>query len=140
MSDLDQAILIAINAHAGQVDKAGQPYILHPLRLMLRFQSGDEMIVAVMHDVIEDSAVTLDDLKGAGFSKMIVEAIECLTKRNDEGYETFVSRVSKNNLARKIKVEDIKDNLDLTRLDKITDKDLVRIEKYHRALKRLIEK
>lgn len=138
MSTLDQAITIATKAHAGQVDKAGQPYILHPLRLMFRFHTEDEMIVAVMHDVIEDSDFTLYELKDFGFSDDIVAAIECLTKRSNESYEDFVSRVIQNDLARKIKIEDIKDNLDLTRLDKLTDKDLVRVEKYHQALKVLV--
>lgn len=140
MSGLDQAIAIAAKAHVGQVDKAGQPYILHPLRLMFRFQSEDEMIVAVMHDVIEDSTFTHDDLKNCGFSEVILDAIECLTKRSGENYESFVSRILQNGLARKIKVEDIKDNLDLTRLNKVTDKDWIRIEKYHHALKVLSEK
>jgi len=138
LSTLDQAITIATKAHAGQVDKAGQPYILHPLRLMFRFHTEDEMIVAVMHDVIEDSDFTLYELKDFGFSDDIVAAIECLTKRSNESYEDFVSRVIQNDLARKIKIEDIKDNLDLTRLDKLTDKDLVRVEKYHQALKVLV--
>ena len=137
MNNLEQAITIAIKAHAGQVDKAGQPYVLHPLRLMLKFETEVEMIVAVMHDVIEDSEFTQDDLKKFGFSESIVEAIDCLSKRNGENYDDFVLRVSQNNLASKIKVEDIKDNLDITRLNKITDKDLKRVEKYHRALKAL---
>jgi len=140
LSCLDQAIAVAIKAHAGQVDKAGQPYILHPLRLMFRFQSEAEMIVAVMHDVVEDSVFTLNELKNFGFSDDILAAIECLTKRNGESYESFVSRVVQNDLARKIKIEDVKDNLDLTRLDKITDKDLARVEKYHQALKVLDDK
>lgn len=138
MSDIDQALSIAIQAHAGQVDKSGQPYILHPLRLMLKFQSKDEMIVAALHDVIEDSSITFENLKELGFSEVVVDAIVSLTKNNGEAYEDFVLRVSNNDLARKIKIEDIKDNLNLTRLEKITDKDLIRIEKYHRALKLLI--
>ena len=140
MSDLDQAISIATKAHTGQLDKAGQPYILHPLRLMLKFHAEDEMIVAVLHDVVEDSLFTLESLKEYGFSEIVINAIASLTKSKGESYEDFVSRVSNNDLARKIKIEDIKDNLDLTRLDKVTDKDLARVEKYHRALKRLNDK
>lgn len=140
MSDLDQAISIATKAHAGQLDKAGQPYILHPLRLMLKFQAKDEMIVAVLHDVVEDSSFTLEFLKEYGFSEVIINAIESLTKNKGETYEDFVSRVSNNDLARKVKIEDIRDNLDLTRLDKITPKDLARVEKYHLALNRLSKK
>jgi (p)ppGpp synthase/HD superfamily hydrolase len=140
LSDLDHAIAIAIKAHAGQVDKAGQPYVLHPLRVMLKFQSEDERIVAVMHDVVEDGEVTFYNLNKEGFSDKVVEAIECLTKRKNEDYESFIMRVSKNSIAKKIKIEDIRDNLDLTRLHKITEKDLQRIEKYHRALQLLINK
>jgi (p)ppGpp synthase/HD superfamily hydrolase len=137
LSDLDHAIAIAIKAHSGQVDKAGQPYILHPLRIMFKFQSEDEMIVAVMHDVVEDSEVTFSNLNEKGFSDKVIDAIECLTKRTNEDYESFIMRASKNSIAKKIKIEDIRDNLDLTRLHKITEKDLQRIEKYHRALKML---
>ena len=138
MSNLDKAIEIAAKAHAGQQDKAGQPYILHPLRLMLRFETEEEMIVAVMHDVIEDSDLSLENLRTQGFPDEIVEAIECLTKKDGEEYGEFVLRVSKNQLAKKIKIADIKDNLNLTRLENISDKDLKRVEKYHRALKLLL--
>lgn len=134
MSNLEQAIAVATKAHTGQVDKAGQPYILHPLRLMFKFEAEIEMIVAVMHDVIEDSAFTQGDLKKLGFSDEVVEAIDCLSKRQGEAYDSFILRVSKNNLARKIKIEDIKDNLNLSRLKTISDKDLRRAAKYHRAL------
>ena len=112
LSKLDQAISVATKAHFGQVDKSGQPYILHPLRLMFRFEAEVEMIVAVMHDVIEDSDFTYEDLKNIGFSNDVMEALDCLTKRENEDYERFILRASKNSLARKIKIEDIKDNLD----------------------------
>ncbi|SFM06493.1 hypothetical protein SAMN04487868_12563 [Marinobacter salarius] len=104
---------------------------------MFRFEAEVEMIVAVMHDVIEDSDFTYEDLKNIGFSNDVMEALDCLTKRENEDYERFILRASKNSLARKIKIEDIKDNLDLTRLNDITEKDLQRAEKYHRALKAL---
>lgn len=93
------------------------------------------MIVAEMHDVLEDSNFTQDALKEQGFSNDAISAIDCLWKRSNERYDSFILPLSKNTLARKIKVEDIKNNLDLTRLDNITDKDLARAEKYHRALK-----
>ena len=99
MSNLEKAIAIAMDAHAGQLDKAGQPYILHPLRLMFRFEIEVEQIVAVMHDVVEDSEVTLGDLRGSLFSEQIVEAIDCLTKREGEAYEDFITRVLSNDLA-----------------------------------------
>lgn len=138
MSNLDKALAIASKAHAGQVDKAGQPYILHPLRLMLKFQHELERIIAVLHDVVEDSDVSLDDLKKIGFTQPVIEAIDCLSRRADESYEDFIVRISSNALARKIKIEDLKDNLDLTRINALSDKDLARIEKYHKALKLLL--
>ena len=137
MSNLDKAIEIATKAHAGQKDKAGQAYILHPLRVMLRVKGEVEKIVAVMHDVIEDSDFSLQDLKNQGFSDEIIEAIDCLTKRDSEDYKGLILRVSMNRLARRVKIEDIKDNLDLDRLEEVTNKDLKRIKKYHSALKLL---
>lgn len=140
MSDLEKAINIAIKAHSGQVDKAGQPYILHPLRVMFRFETEVEMIVAVMHDVIEDSDFTSQDLAKLGFSDAVLKALDCLTKRSNEDYDSFILRVSQNDLARKVKMEDIKDNLNLTRLDNVAAKDLQRLKKYHCALKVLANK
>ena len=139
MSSLEKAIEIATKAHAGQTDKAGRPYILHPLRLMFKFEAELEMIVAVMHDVVEDSDVTLHDLKECGFSESVMTAIDCLSKKESETYDDFINRVSLNDLAKRIKIEDIKDNLDLTRLDCVTEKDLFRVEKYHRSLKKLLK-
>lgn len=134
MSSLEKAIQLACNAHAGQLDKAGQPYILHPLRLMMKFSSEQEQIVAVLHDVVEDTAVSLQQLKSLGFSEDVIEAIDCLTKREGEEYNAFIERISKNALATQVKIQDIQDNLDLTRLPSITDKDLERAKKYHQAL------
>jgi len=139
MSTLDKAIMIASEAHAGQLDKSGQRYILHPMRLMQKFVREEERIVAVLHDVVEDSNVSLNDLKTYGFAKSIIDAIDCLSKRNNESYDGFIARISSNYLAKKIKIEDLKDNLDLTRLTSITDSDLVRIKKYHKALINFLE-
>ncbi len=139
MCDIDCAIALASEAHMGQVDKAGQPYILHPLRLMSQFTNEPDRIVAILHDVVEDSHLRLNDLKKNNFSKEIIDAIDCLSKRNNEHYNDYILRVSLNDLARKIKIKDLKDNLDLTRLSKISSSDLIRVEKYHMALK-LLEK
>ncbi len=136
--NVDKAIEIAIKAHLGQVDKGGKPYILHPLRLMMEFQNESEMIVAVLHDVVEDSDYTFEDLKKIGFSDEIINALNCLTKRNKEKYDDFILRVASNDLAVKVKIKDIKDNLDLTRITSITENDLKRIKKYHRALHFLV--
>ena len=138
MSTLDRAISIASNAHKDQVDKAGSPYILHPLRVMFQVASVEEQIVAVLHDTLEDSSVTLDDLRQEGFSTHILEALTCLTKIPGESYDQFISRVMPNSLARQVKIADIQDNMNLSRLPAIADKDLERLRKYHRALKTLI--
>lgn len=137
MSTLAKAIEIACKAHFDQVDKAGKSYILHPLRLMMKCQNEEEMMVAVLHDVVEDSDFSLHDLQEAGFSDSVIAAIDCLTKRKNEDYDDFIDRLSFNSLAKKVKIEDIKDNLDLSRISTINEKDLERIAKYHRALKKL---
>lgn len=134
MSDLDKALEIACKAHKGQVDKAGHPYILHPLRLMLRCEAEAERIVALLHDVVEDSDCTLDDLRNAGFHEEIVEAVDCLTRRQDESYDAFIARLASNGLAKIVKIKDIQDNLDLTRIAVLTESDLNRIARYHKAL------
>jgi (p)ppGpp synthase/HD superfamily hydrolase len=138
MSILDTAIALACKVHAGQVDKSGAPYILHPLRLMLSFQHENERIVSVLHDVVEDGNVTLDDLRQLGLSEMVIEAINCLSKSPGESYEHFISRLSVNKLARKVKIADIKDNLDVTRLHSLNDLDLARVKKYNTALRYLL--
>jgi len=135
MSSVDKAIEIAVHAHAGQVDKAGKPYILHPLRLMMKFQNEIEQITAVLHDVIEDSELSFNDLDKYGFPSSVLKALEYLTKRKDEKYMDFIVRVSSNDLAIKIKIEDLKDNMDLTRLPSVTDEDLIRVQKYKNAIK-----
>jgi (p)ppGpp synthase/HD superfamily hydrolase len=133
MSDLERAIEIAASAHRGDVDKAGQPYILHPLSLMLQLHDLDAMIVAVLHDTVEDSAVTLGDLKEEGFSDAVVAAIDALTRREDESYEEFIARLGSNPLARLVKLADLEHNMDVRRIGSVTSEDLERIEKYHRA-------
>ncbi|WP_434570849.1 GTP pyrophosphokinase [Pseudomonas sp. Z3-8] len=139
MSILDAAIALASKVHAGQVDKAGKPYILHPLRLMMRFDGLEEQLVSLLHDVVEDGDVTLDELRELGISEAVVTAIDCLTKRQGESYEQFIARIRPNPLATQVKIADIHDNLDLTRLPVVRDKDLERAAKYHRALRYLQE-
>ncbi|MCF6202161.1 MAG: GTP pyrophosphokinase [Methylococcaceae bacterium] len=140
IDDLDKAIKLACEFHSGQEDKAGKPYILHPLRLMLKFQKKQEQVVAVLHDVVEDCDVTLEDLANKGFSELVIDALDCLSKRENEAYEAFIKRIFPNELARKIKIEDIKDNLDLTRIESINNEDLKRAMKYHKALRKLTRK
>ena len=135
MSTLERAIAIAAEAHAGQVDKAGAPYVLHPLRMMLRVSSIDERIVAVLHDVCEDCpGWTLDRLRGEGFPDHIIEAVRSVTKRDGESYEAFARRAAANQIGRRVKLADLHDNCDLSRIAVPSERDLQRIEKYRRAM------
>lgn len=131
---LDLALKIAVKAHAQQVDKAGEPYILHPIRLMQCFDDSDLRVVAVLHDVVEDSDTTLAMLADYGFKPSIIEAIANLTKTAGESYDAFIKRAASHELSRLVKIEDIKDNLNVLRLSQLTDKDLQRIKKYQSAL------
>ena len=134
MSSLETAIALALKVHAGQFDKAGLPYILHPLRIMGKFNKEHEKIVSVLHDVVEDCSVTLEHLAQLGFSEEIIYAIDCLTKQDGEPYMDFIIRLANNKLAQTVKIEDIKDNLDITRLSiSLNEKDIARIKKYHEA-------
>jgi GTP diphosphokinase / guanosine-3',5'-bis(diphosphate) 3'-diphosphatase len=139
MSTLERAIEIAASAHAGQVDKAGVPYILHPIRVMLRMNTVDEMIVAVLHDVVEDSNWTVDDLLAEGFSERIVEAVGVLTKRPDESRQNAAERARQHPLARAVKLADNAENMDLTRIPNPTPKDLARLEEYKKVREILLK-
>ncbi len=139
MPTLEDAISLAVGAHRGRKDKAGVAYILHPLRVMLRMRTKDQRIVAVLHDVIEDTNYTPEDLRKAGYSQKILRSLDYLTKRDGEEYEEFIMRVKHNPLARKVKIADLKDNLDLKRIKKPKQRDLIRMEKYRRALKELLK-
>ena len=134
---LGRAIELAKQHHKGQTDKAGKPYIEHPLRVMNQMKSEEEKIVAVLHDIVEDTDISLNDLKNEGFSEEVVSAVECLTKQDGENYDSYIERISFNPLAVKIKLADLEDNRDLTRLPQVTDKDLERLEKYDKALEKL---
>ena len=135
MSLIEKAIAIAVEAHKGQKDKAGDPYILHPLRVMFQMETREEMIAAVLHDVLEDTPITPDQLKEKGFSETVLEALDSVTKKAGEKYEDFVQRAALHPIGKKIKLADLRDNMDLSRLEKITDQDIERVKKYHGALK-----
>ena len=134
MSNLTKAILIATSAHENQVDKAGKPYIEHPLRVMKQMMSDAARIVAVLHDVIEDSDYSLDDLIAAGFSEEIVSAIVVLTKKKEVSYKNYLRAIKTNPIAVAVKLADLRDNMDLTRLPTITEKDIERQKKYSKAV------
>ena len=104
---LNKALDIAYKAHLGQTDKAGAPYILHPMRVALHCQTEDEKIVALLHDVVEDTPITLEELKAQGFSDDVLAALKCLTKIKGEDYQIFIQRVATNPLAVKVKIQDL---------------------------------
>ena len=137
ISLINKAEVIARKAHAGQVDKAGADYLRHPERVAANFCGEDEIIVSLLHDVIEDTCVTLDHLKQEGFSDSVLNALDAITKREGESYDQFISRVKDNPLAVKVKLADLRDNMNILRLPELTDKDLQRIAKYHKAYKYL---
>jgi len=134
---LSLAIEIATKAHEGQTDKGGKPYILHPIRVANRCETIEQKIVAILHDTIEDTYVIPDDLKSQGFDDEIIEAILSVTRQEGESYNHFIERCNSNKIGRQVKIADLKDNLDLSRLESISEKDLPRLQKYLRALKRL---
>ena len=135
MSTLERAIVIAAEGHAGMTDKAGAPYILHPLRVMLAMTSRNDQIVGVLHDVVEDCrGWTLDKIRDEGFSAEVVEALDSVTQREGEDYFSFVRRAAANPIGRRVKMADLKDNSDLTRIREPQQRDLDRIEKYRDAI------
>ena len=137
---LDRAKAIATSAHEGQVDKAGKPYIEHPMRVMNMGKTVEEKIAGVLHDVVEDSDWTFEMLEKEGIPKDVMDALRCVTKLSeDEDYDHFIERVKTNPLAVKVKLNDLKDNMDITRLGEVTEKDLARLNKYIRSYRQLTE-
>lgn len=134
MTLLDKAIIIATNAHAGQVDKGGNPYILHPLKLMVNMKTENERIVATLHDVLEDTSVTIDFLREEGFGDDIIISLVHITKQDTETYMDFIKRASLNPISKAVKIQDIKNNMDLTRILNLSQKDYDRFNKYKIAL------
>ena len=130
----EDAIALARRAHRGQADKAGAPYISHPLRVMNALQDPDARVVAVLHDVIEDTPIDDKELARLGYSPHIIEAVLAVTRREGESYEDFVARAALNPIARQVKIADLEDNMDLSRIANPTPKDFARLEKYKRAM------
>lgn len=140
MADIEDAIRLALDKHHGQVDKGGMPYIMHPLRVMCQLNSETEQTIGVLHDVVEDSDVTLDDLRKMGFSKEIVEAVDHLTRREDESYDEFIQRIKPHPLAVRVKLADLRDNMDIRRTGELDQKALERLQRYKKAWVELTEK
>ena len=136
--NLEKAIQIAVEAHAGTKDKGGKAYILHPISVMMRVETEEEKIVAILHDVVEDTDWTFDALRIEGFSETVIEALETVTKYSEEeNYDDFIQRSLKNDIGRKVKIADLRENLDVTRIGELYPKDIERINKYKRALQTL---
>lgn len=135
---LNKAIILATTYHKGQVDKSGQPYILHPLWVMSNVESLKGKIVAILHDTIEDTQLTISDLINHGFCDDIVKAIDILTKKKNQKYDDYIELVSKNDLAKEVKIEDLNHNMDLNRLKEVTEKDVKRYLKYVKAYNYLL--
>ena len=130
---LRKALDIATNAHKDQIDKAGKPYIVHAIRVSERCITIEEKIVALLHDVIEDTEITPTTLLSEGFPEHIVEAILSVTKQENENYDDFVKRCSANRIGKVVKIHDLEDNMDITRLKELTENDLQRLNRYLKA-------
>lgn len=135
---LELALKVATEAHKGQKDKGGRDYINHPLTVASMCESDEEKIVALLHDVIEDTDVALEDLKKYGFSSRILEAIDCITKRPGVSYDEYLRKVKNNELARKVKIADMTHNSDISRILEPTNKDYARVEKYKEKIQYLM--
>lgn len=141
MSLLERAIEIAVSAHKGQVEKAGKPYILHPLRLMFNMQTENEMIATVLHDVVEDTEWTIQKLEAEGFDEEIITAVKLLTHDKKVPYKKYIEAIKTNKIALKVKLADLEDNMDIKRIAKPKFRDYARLAeylKYYNVLKDLV--
>lgn len=139
MSTLQKAIEIAITAHQNQNDKSGAPYILHVIRVMNSGKTEIEKICGVLHDIVEDTPWTFEMLQQEGFSEEIINVLKCVTKESDqENYDHFIDRILTNKTAVAVKLNDLRDNMDITRLPQITEQDRKRLNKYLKAFRRLM--
>jgi len=136
--NLEQAISIASLAHAGQLDKGGEPYILHPLRVMMKLKDEKQRIVAVLHDAIEDTRVTDIDLVVKGLDIDLLNVILTLTRNKNESYDKYIDRISHNEFAIQVKLADLEDNMDMSRIKNPTGKDYERVDKYYEAREKLL--
>lgn len=132
-----QALNLMFEKHKEQKDAAGQPYVFHPFHLAESMDTEDETIVALLHDIIEDTNLTLNDLKKKDFSDTVIKCISILTHDKTEDYFDYIKRISTNKIATKVKIADLKHNTDLSRLDYITEYDKLRNKKYILCLKYL---
>ncbi|MCL6577667.1 HD domain-containing protein [Kyrpidia sp.] len=136
-ADLALALRIAKQAHAGQTDKGGWPYIEHPLAVASMVHGSKEKIVALLHDVCEDSDIALEDLRAAGFDDDVIEAVRAITKMKGESYDAYLARVAANPIARAVKIADLRHNCDLSRISNPGPSDFARVKRYQAAIRTL---
>ncbi len=137
MNLLEKALDVAYRVHKGQKDKYGMPYLLHPIRVMQRVENETEQCAALLHDVVEDSPTTLDDLREEGFPERVVELVDLLSRREDESYAEYIARLEHDAGARRLKLADLEDNMDMRRVNDFGDRDKERMARYHTYWKRL---
>ncbi len=132
-----KAMNLCYRAHRDQLDKAGVPYVFHPIHLAEQMSDEDTIITALLHDVMEDTGLCLEDLRQEGYPEPVLEALDILTRRETEEYTDYIERVQENPMARIVKLADLRHNSDLSRLPCVTPRDLERAEKYRKAIARL---
>jgi (p)ppGpp synthase/HD superfamily hydrolase len=136
--NIETALKICVTGHAGQVDKAGECYSLHPITVMMKLKHAeyteDYLVVALLHDILEDTYLTLEDLRKEGISSIQEDALLLLTKSKNVDYFDYINALKSNDIARAVKIYDLKHNMEITRLKTITEHDIKRIQKYHKAL------
>lgn len=138
VNSIERAVEIALDAHRGQTDKAGKPYIMHPMTVAANMKTTDGIIVALLHDVVEDSDITLDDLKKE-FTPNIIEALQLLTHDDETEYFDYIREIKSNVLAKSVKIQDLMHNSDISRLKNVTQRDIDRLNKYKKALDFLLD-
>lgn len=129
----EKAMQIAIKVHSGQLDKAGKPYIAHPVRVERMCSKQEDRLVALLHDTVEDGNIASEYLLIVGFPKEVVDAVLSVSRKRGEDYFDFILRCKANPIGRRVKICDLEDNMDITRLKELTEKDIERLKKYHKA-------
>ena len=135
-----KAMILCYRSHRDQVDKSGVPYVFHPFHVAEQMDDEISCAVALLHDIVEDTPCTVDDLRAQGFPDAVCDAVALLTHRDGEAYLDYVRRVKENPVAAKVKLADLRHNSDPTRLDTVTPADLARMDKYRAAIALLLEK
>ena len=134
MNSVDLAKKICVYAHKGQYDKAGIPYFEHPFVVASYMDTEEEKIVAYLHDVLEDTTISVDELSKCDFSNNVIESLKVITRNPDDDYQSYIKKISKNKIARKVKMADLIHNSDLSRIEHPSKKDIARCEKYRKAM------